>query len=158
MSTIDHLLSPSLSNTKSLRPIHSAQSHFMVAFFGGPLGICIFGLYSVYQAGLLNRYRNWYALLFSISFVLLGIWIWTSVHGFPFTITEEFSESDIRKWGNRIAGLLMMGAIYLIQSPLFSVSKMTSEYPNPWKPGITSVVTGAFLSFGIVAGGVYVIA
>ena len=155
MSSIDYLLKPTLSASNTVRPIYSV--HFMVAFFGGPLSVCLFGFYSISRAGAAKRFAYWYTLLFLLAFLTLIFWIWTGVHGFPFEVSENLSESDIRRWGNRLIGLGLMGMIYLFQQPLFAISKMDTNQPNALKQGILFVLLGMVLTFVLIFVGAYVI-
>jgi hypothetical protein len=73
--------------------------------------------------------------------------IYSYLYGVPFELSDGLSAQDIRRWGNRLCGILLMGIIYLVQKDLFSVSELEEDTPKPWIPGIASIIIAYVITF-----------
>ena len=156
MSSIEHLLTPSLSG-KGCRPMYSTFSHVVVAFVSGPAGLFLYSLNSVHHAKQLQRFRLWY-LLFFVLVLISQYWVFYVItQGSVFSELLKQDPEDIAGVSNRLISMILLGFSYLIQKDVYKISEFTGDRPSPWIPGIICVVLGLVTTSVVIFGGlVYV--
>ena len=146
---LESLLEPSLTPHHITRPMYSLNSHVLVAFFGGLMGLFLFSLYSIRHAGQLSRWWVLYVCLFLYT-VSVQIYLgYGRANGFP-----EWMPTNLLTVNrmHTIMSLLAMAILYFLQRHLFSVSMLKGESPSPWIPGILCSVLGVVCFFLVVMG------
>jgi len=138
----DSLLEPSIKHSGSQKPMFSITSHFLVAFFGGPIGLTLFSMISIFRIGKLRENIITYILLSVISIGFTAFVFYLYLTGWPNWLMIMESEASSLKNVIKIFSVILCGAIYLLHKHYFSISRLSGEKGNPWVAGITCVITG----------------
>lgn len=148
MTYDDELLRPSLAENERVAPLYSVQSMFLVAFFGGPLALGIFGFLNTRRLD--RASKDWPFYLGCVAVVAVLIFVGLrhpdllSAGGDPAAARRNL------RYVARGSALALCGILYLLHRQHFrAMSTMGVEHPSPWVPAILSIVAAAVMTFGI---------
>jgi len=155
-NNLENLLQPSLADTKSISKSYSSTAHFLVSWFGGPLGASLFSIINLRQMGLANKHISACTVLFIVSLIAVAI---------PFLIIFELIKvpsflifDDLKGTGKiamRLFGVLTYGLFFLVFKRYYIASnQIDAETPSAWTTGSVCAVIGGltYLSLTLIIG------
>jgi hypothetical protein len=143
----EHLLSPSLSDTRPTVRLYSPRSSFLLGFFMGPLPLV---LYSALNSVRLKRPLD--ALAYVLATALSAALIYASfMQPQPEALAwfnAQIGEESMRTV-SRILAIVLWGSFYLMHRKEHRTAELFGESPSPWIPAIACAALGFALTVGL---------
>ncbi|SFU34937.1 hypothetical protein [Pseudoduganella namucuonensis] len=144
----EHLLRPSLANTRTAAALYSPRSSFLLGFFMGPLPLI---LYSALNSIRLKRAVDMVA--YAIALAVFSALVYTSfMDQRPAAlvwINAQLGEGTSMRGAARILAIVLWGCFYLMHRKEHRSADLFGERPSPWIAAIGCAVAGSGLLYGI---------
>jgi hypothetical protein len=144
----EHLLRPSLGNTRTAAALYSPRSSFLLGFFMGPLPLI---LYSALNSIRLKRAGDMVA--YAIALAAVGALIYASLmEPRPAAlawINAQLDEGSSMRGAARLLAIMLWGGFYLMHRKEHRSVELFGARPSPWIAAIGCAVAGTGLLYGI---------
>jgi hypothetical protein len=148
-ASLKGLVEPSLGGAPVERP-YSVRSCLLVAFFGGPFAVSLFGLLISQRLGKLTRDVGWLAL---VSLTWAVAVLHDSAARFaqvPFEWTNALEDpARTLPYTSKFVALTAAGVFYLLNKNTWRAAELTGDPPSPWVPALMSLGLSGLVSVAL---------
>ena len=148
MTYEDELLQPTLADDEGVASLYSIRSVFLVAFFGGPIALAIFGFLNTRKLSRIGKDWPFYAGCVGVVAALSYVGL---MH--PELLSASGDPADARRnlrYLARASALALCGVLYMLHRQHYrAMSTMGVEHPSPWTAAIISIISATILALGI---------
>lgn len=139
----DELLRPTLSEYRQAPALYNSTGFALSAFFGGPLGAILFGLFNSQRLSRLSADLPVFVALCSAAFFVVYLFDGSGVLA---SLGDTLGTNPGRTVQIVLRALALgcFGAIYFLQRKYYRAGQVSGTKPlSAWVPGIAAVVLGA---------------
>lgn len=141
----DHLFEPTLQTETPPTANYSQLSHYLVAFFGGPLAILLFGMMGANRIGQLRKDTVFFSILALAVAVQFAAGYWMLRSG---ALGPEREFATALRFGNRVLSMVWGLIIIRHYRALDTAADFADlERPNPWGPAVGAMVIAFVATF-----------
>ena len=130
--------------------LYTSTGFFLSAFFAGPVGAGLYGVFNSHRLGRLQRDLPVVLLLVAALYFLLAMayangWLAGLVDLLNGRLDRAF------QFALRVAGLACAGAIYLMHRQYYRASRVSGAQPLPgWIPGLVALAAGVLANIAFI--------
>jgi hypothetical protein len=140
----EDLLRPTLAGYRKPPALYGSTGFFLSGFFGGPVGILVYGAANAFRLGRLSRDLPAIAGIVALAFLAM-----LEMHdaGWLEAIAAHLGGSLAANFNVivRAFGIACFGAVYLLHRAFTRAARVTGVEPLPgWVPGFVAVAVGLF--------------